>query len=88
MVENEDFSECAFIEQAMKFYTYDDFCKNRHAIKRLFKCLSKNGCIFYKYYVYANTHMTIIYKNKVWDYLNDFISDAELVHLLAMYKPI
>ena len=86
MVENEDFSECSFIEQEMKFYTYDDFCKNRKEIKRLFESLSKNGRIFYRYYVYANIHMDLNFKNKIWDYLNDFTNDTELIHLLRFYK--
>ena len=84
----EDFSECEFIESEMKFYTYDDFCLNRYAIKRLFRSLSRNGRIFYKYYVYANTHMTINFKNRIWDYLNGYIDDAELLGFQRMYKPI
>ena len=82
----EDFSECEFIESEMKFYTYNDFCKNRKAICRLFLSLSKNGRVFYKYYVYANTHMKLNFKNRIWDYLNGYCNEEELLKLEALYK--
>lgn len=86
---NEDFCECDFIEKEMKYYTYHDFCENRQVIKRLFKELSYNGKIFYKYYVYANIHMNLTYKNKIWDYLNGYDDNAEeLKRMQKFYKVI
>lgn len=82
-----DFSDCEFIENEMKFYTFTDFCRNRYALKRLYRLLSRNGRIFYKYYVYANTHMATNFKNRIWDYLNDYIEDAELLAIEKMYRP-
>lgn len=64
-----DFSECRFIEEQMQFYTYYDFCDNCDAIRRLFETLSDNGKIFYHYYVYANTHMKLCFKNAIIDFL-------------------
>ena len=83
---NIDFSECSFIEDQMQFYTYYDFCENRRAIKRLFRSLTLNGKIFYKYYVYANIHTRMIEKNKIWDYLNDYADDFELLRLGNFYN--
>lgn len=83
-----DFSECSFIEQEMQYYTFKDFCQQRRVIKKLYNCLSKNGKIFYHYYVYANIHMKITFKNKIWDYLNDYANDDELLKLLEIYKII
>ncbi len=83
-----DFSECEFIEREMWFYTYFDFCNSCSAIKRLFKSLNNNGKRFYKYYVYANTHMKDTFKNAIWDYLN--VDDIEhynrLIDLKKQYK--
>lgn len=72
-----DFSECEFIEKEMKFYFYDDFCIHKELIKRRFDKLSNNGKIFYKYYVYANTHMSLVCKNKIWDYLNGYSNELK-----------
>ena len=82
-----DFSECSFIEGEMKYYTYYDFVRNRNVIKKMYQLLSKNGKIFYKYYVYANIHMNETYKNAIWDYLNGYDDDGfELVRMARFYK--
>ncbi len=76
----QNFKDCKFINDEMKFFTFDDFCICCGAIKRLYKTkLSPDGKIFYKWYVYANIHMTMIQKNKVWDYLNDNITKEILL---------
>ena len=74
-----DFSECRFIKEALQFYTYKDFCKNRFTIKRLYKTLTKDGKLFYKWYVYANVHMDELKKNYIWDFLNDYDNGTELM---------
>lgn len=85
-----DFSECRFIHDEMCFYTYYDFCDNKSAIKRLYKALSKNGKRFYMWYVYANIHMDLQFKNAIWDYLNfdDETYKMRLVELKKLYKVI
>lgn len=79
-----DFSECSFIEEQMQFYTYYDFCDHCKAIRRLFEKLTYNGRKFYQYYVYANTHMDLYYKNAIWDYLNGY--DDERYQLMELKK--
>lgn len=83
-----DFSECAFIEKEMWYYTYYDFCDNCDSIKYLFNKLSFCGKIFYRYYVYANIHMRDTFKNAIWDFLN--CDDPEyynhLIELKKQYK--
>lgn len=84
-----DFSECSFIEDEMQFYTYTDFCRSKEMIKKLYNSLSRDGKIFYKYYVYANTHMNLTYKNRIWDYLNGYDEDGlELMRASRWYKPL
>lgn len=85
-METVDFSECAFIQEVMRYFTYYDFCDNRKIIKKHFEKLSANGKIFYKYYVYANIHMDITYKNAIWDYLNDYDNGSELLRLKKFYR--
>ena len=74
-----DFSECRFIKETLRFYTYKDFCANRFTIKRMYKTLSQDGKLFYKWYVYANVHMDELKKNYIWDYLNDYDDGSELM---------
>lgn len=81
-----DFSECKFINESMRFYTYNDFCKNRKSLKMLYKVLTQDGKIFYKWYVYANIHMNETFKNAIWDYLNGIDKDgSELMRLERLY---
>ena len=82
-----DFSECEFIDDAMKYYTYFDFCKERKTIKQLFNVLTKQGKRFYLWYVYANIHMDNQYKNAIWDYLNGYDENAvELLRIKRNYR--
>ena len=83
---NIDFSECEFIDDNLKFYTYYDFFENRKAIKKLYNKLSRNGKLFYMWYVYSNVHMDERYKNATWDYLNDYESDEKMIEILKKYK--
>ena len=84
MNETYDFSACSFIEEHMQYYTYYDFCDNRKAIRRLYDALDINGKTFYHYYVYANTHMDLYFKNAIWDYLNGY--DDMCYQLLELKK--
>ena len=78
MSEN-DFKECAFIYREMRFFTFQEFYENCEAIKWLYKrCLGKLGKMFYRWYVYANIHTTTTQKNKIWDYLNDYVEKPTL----------
>ncbi len=81
-----DFSECKFIEENMQFYTYIDFCNNCDAIKRLFHAMTDNGKIFYHYYVYANTHMKLNFKDAIIDFLYDYDDKRNLMKLKKQYK--
>ena len=81
-----DFSECEFIDEEMKIYTYYDFCDNRKVIKRLFNELTRNGKKFYMWYIYSNTHMKLNFKNAIWDYLNGYKNTEELLELKKIYR--
>ena len=40
---NEDFLECRFIQEEMRYLTYDEFCDNCYEIKSIFKMMNKNA---------------------------------------------
>ena len=85
---NVDFSICPFIKNELNFITYFDFCKNSKIIKAYYEELETNAKIFYKWYVYANIHMTEYFKDTIWEYLNN--NDPEcyikLIENLNKYK--
>ena len=66
-----DFSDCEFIEDYLKYYTFGDFYDNKEIIKYRFHQLSRNAKKFYCWYVYANNHMNLTCKDAIWEYLND-----------------
>jgi hypothetical protein len=79
MMTETDYKECRYIDIEMRFTTYDSFLEDARAIKRLYKQL--NHKIFYKWYVYANIHISLDRKNKMWCYLNDDLTYEQLVKL-------
>lgn len=79
MMTESDYKECRYIDIEMRFTTYDTFLEDARAIKRLYKQL--NHKIFYKWYVYANIHISLDRKNKMWCYLNDDLTYEQLVKL-------
>ena len=72
------FRSCDFIETNMTFYSFKDFLDNRKLIKRLFDSKDIRTKKLYKWYVYAS-FMTYKRKCLVWDYLNDNMTEHELI---------
>lgn len=83
-----DFSSCPFIKNELCFLTYTDFCRNAKIIKLFYEAMEDNAKIFYKWYLYANIHMTEYYKDLIWEYLNnnDIIAYIMLMDNLPKYK--
>ena len=82
-----DFNECKFIIEELRFLTFQDFYYNKDIIRFYFNKMTKNGKIFYKWFVYANIHMNERQKNAIWDYLNFFDSDGtELLRFAHFYR--
>ena len=84
----EDFKVCEFIDNNMCYFTYQEFCEKCMVIKQMYRGLTENQQLFYKWYVYANINMKETYKNAIWEYLNE--NDTEyymnLLHLLTLLK--
>ena len=85
---DKDFEECIFIKKELCFLDYIDFCNNAKAIKELYKKLSYNGKIFYKWYLYANIHMKENFKDLIWEYLNndEYSVYVEMINNINKYK--
>ena len=49
-MKKEEIRECQFIDEALKFYTYEDFYKDKKTIKAMYRTLDNK--IFYKWFVY------------------------------------
>lgn len=83
-----DFSACPFIDEVLCFLTYFDFCKNAKVLKAYYDALEQDAKRFYKFYVYANIHMTEHYKNLIWEFLNneDLEYYVNLITALNKYK--
>lgn len=71
-MEDNNFFICEFIEDYMWFNTYFDFCDKRFEIKENYKLLNKREKRFYRWYVYSNVFMQEVYKNAIWEFLNDY----------------
>lgn len=82
----EDLSNCKIIKEPITFYTYVDFCNKRHIIKYYYDKFDNIQREFYKYYVYANTHCILMYKDRIWDYLNDDCNEDDLLNIIKFYK--
>ena len=82
-----DFTQCDFINKNMNYTNYLDFCNNCYAIKELYKELDHNGKRFYKWYVYANIYMDILYKDRIWEFLNvdEPMAFIELINMRKAY---
>lgn len=67
----EDFTECRFIENCMRYSDIFDFAKVSRIIKIKFRSLKPDAQYFYKYYVYAHINTSEKEKNIIWEFLND-----------------
>lgn len=83
-----DFTVCPFIKEQLCFLTYTEFCHNAKILKLIYEGLDNNAKIFYKFYVYANIHMTEYFKDTIWNYLNNSEPEyyIELLDAVRKYK--
>ena len=72
----EEYKECRYIDNNLKFYTYRDFKRDAFYLRALYDKLEHK--LFYKWYVYANIHLTPKQKDIAWSFLNRDVGYAEL----------
>lgn len=68
------------IDQDMLFYTFDDFVKIREHVKNKLKTKERKDILIYRMYVGARPWIRDYYKGLIWDYLNDYTTDNELMY--------
>lgn len=64
----EEYKECRYIDNNLKFYTYRDFKRDAFYLRILYDKLPHK--IFYKWYIYSNIHLTPKQKDIAWSFLN------------------
>lgn len=64
----EEYKECRYIDNNLKFYTYRDFKRDAFYLRKLYDKLPHK--IFYKWYIYSNIHLTPKQKDIAWSFLN------------------
>lgn len=73
------------IDIDMMFYTFDDFIKIRDYIKEKLKIKDRQYIFIYRMYVEARPWIRDYYKGLIWDYLNDYMTDIELIEEYNKY---
>lgn len=64
----EEYKECKWIDDNLKFYTYKDFKKDAYYLRMLYSKLKNK--LLYKWYIYANIHLSLKQKDIAWSFLN------------------
>ena len=82
----EDLSNCKIIKDPIIFYTYPECCEKRFIIKYYYDRFNDIQKEFYKYYVYSNSHMIQMYKDRIWDFLNEDCTEKDLLNIIKFYK--
>ena len=72
----EEYKECRYIDNDLKFYTYRDFKRNAFYLRALYDNLKHK--LFYRWYIYANIHLSIKQKDIAWSFLNHDVGYTEL----------
>ena len=67
-MKKEELRECQFIDEELKFYTYEDFYRDKKTIKAMYRTLDNK--IFYKWFVYANINISLVQKDAIKENLN------------------
>jgi len=68
--------------KGMTFYTFDDFIKRRHFIKAVLASkyeVDMKYYTIYRWYIQSRYWIKDKYKYLIWDYLNDYEDEEELM---------
>ena len=73
-------NSCEFIEDNMKYYSFTDFLDKARIIKAIFSQQDATTRRMYMWYVFSS-NITYNQKLGVWDYLNSYASQEDLILL-------
>lgn len=71
-----EYKECRYIDDQMKFYNFSDFKEDAYCLRTLYDRLKNK--LFYKWYIYANVHLSLKQKDIIWSFLNHDIDYSVL----------
>lgn len=66
-----------FFDIRMLYYGLDEFYEKRVLIKSVFMLQDLKTQYLYRYYVYSRAFIDDNFKNSIWEYLQDDLSDLE-----------
>ena len=81
----EQFMLEGIVDNDMLFYTFDDFMKIRKHIKKKLRNKKSRDYIIYRMYVESRPWIKDFFRCCIWDFLNDYMTDAELMHEYDKY---
>ena len=73
------------IDRDMTFYTFDDFIRIRKHIKTRMQDKDYNYLAVYRMYVESRPWIKDFYRGCIWDFLNDYMTDDELLDKYSDY---
>lgn len=71
-MKEKEFWDCKFLDNGLKFYTFNEFVEDALAMKRLYDEMNPKQIYLYRWYVYAHPNLSMNAKNLFWDFLNDY----------------
>lgn len=74
-----------FFGDDMLFYTFDDFIRRRHYIKSQLLLKDYKYRVMYRLYIEARPWVKDCYRGCIWDYLNNYMNDDELLSCYNKY---
>ena len=73
-------------DNRLLYYGLDDFYAKRVAIKTIFACKSIKDQYLYKLYVYSRPFINDVWKDNIWDYLQNDIPEYEFMNQYCLQK--
>lgn len=64
-------NEQGIIREQLRFETFNDFYVRRKIMREIFGELDRKEREIYKYYVYANSILSMVKKDIIWEYLTE-----------------
>ena len=74
-----------FFDERLLYYGLEEFYNKRILIKSLYQCKSYDEIYLYRMYVYSRAFISDTWKNNIWEYLNNDISDKEFRDMYKLY---
>lgn len=69
----------------MLYYTFDDFVNKREYLKQEYDKKDNDFKILYNMYVESRPWLAEKYRHCIWDYLNDYVTESDLLEKYNEY---